>query len=244
MDVRHLLIVGRAGVGKTTLLKRLSQELRGQAIDGFLTEEVREDGQRLGFWLSSLDGRQALLAHRQINSPHRIGPYKVNVSVLDELAVGILRRAAPTASLIFLDELGRMELCSQLFRQAVEDVLVRGPRLVATAGVQHAPFLETLKHRRDVELIPLSSANRSAVLEELLVRLKALCTEDVKLQQAQHRADRICEMIVSGEVSELDIEIQQAAFRELVAKLLPDQQALYPLLFETRFHRLWQQFHR
>jgi nucleoside-triphosphatase THEP1 len=40
----------------------------------------------MGFWLSPLDGRQVLLAHRRIESDVRVGTYKVNTSVLDEVA--------------------------------------------------------------------------------------------------------------------------------------------------------------
>ena len=41
--MKHLLIVGRSGIGKTTLMRRLTQALRKFPIDGFLTEESRED---------------------------------------------------------------------------------------------------------------------------------------------------------------------------------------------------------
>ena len=240
--MKHLVIVGRPGVGKTTLLKRLTQTLRGRPIDGFLTEEFREKEQRMGFWLSPLDGRQILLAHRRLEEGVRVGPYRVNVSVLEQVAVPVIRRAIQHACVLFLDELGKMELCSHAFESAVQEAFDRGPSVVATAGMSPIPFLTALKRRKDVELIPLSPSNRDAVEEELRVRLEALCEEDEAAHALQRQADRICEMIVSEHAAPIDIEIQQAALREAFAKAFPDKQALYQLIYESRFRRLWQQF--
>lgn len=240
--MKHVLIIGRPGVGKTTLVKQLAQSLRSGPIDGFYTEELREDGERLGFWLSTLDGRQVLLAHRKMDSPYRVGAYKVNTSVLDDVAVSVIRRAMRQALILFVDEIGKMELCSKAFQQALEEAIIRGPRVVATGGIGHLPFLETLKRRRDVELIPLTQTNRKALLEELTVRFEALCDEDERVRSLQRQADRICEMIVSGELEEIDLEIQQAKLRDVVARWFPDKQGLYQLLYESRFRRLWQQF--
>lgn len=240
--MKHVLLVGRPGVGKTTLVKQLAQSLRHGPIDGFYTEKLREDGERLGVWLSTLDGRQVLLAHRQMDSPYRVGAYKINVTVLDEVAVSVIRRAMRQALILFVDEIGKMELCSKAFQHALEEAIVRGPRVVATGGIRHLPFLEALKRRRDVELIPLTEHNRKALLDELTVRFEALCDEDERVRSLQRQADRICEMIVSGEAAEIDLEIQQAKLRDVVARWFPDKQGLYQLLYESRFRRLWQQF--
>lgn len=240
--MRHLLIVGRPGAGKTALLARLAHDLRGGPVDGFVTEELRESGERLGYWLSSLDGRQLLIAHRRLDSAHRVGPYKVNVDVINDVAVGILRRAMSKAHLVVVDEISRLLLCSQAFEDALGDALTHGPRIIATASSQPQPFVDQLKRRTDVELVPLTSATWQSVYEELTTRLHALCEADERVAGLQRQADHICEMIVSVDVPEIDIEIQQAQLRDAVARLFPEKQSLYQLLYEGRFRRLWLQF--
>lgn len=240
--MRHVLVVGRSGVGKTTLLKRLTLALRGASVDGFLTEEMREHELRVGYWLSSLDGRQVLLAHRSKGAGPKIGPYHVNVQVLETVAVPIIRRALRSAFILFLDEVGTMEAASPDFRQAVQEAFDQATAIVATAGTAPTPFLDAVKRRKDVELVPLTPTNRDAVELELTARLQALCAEDDAVRALQRQADRICEMIVTGEAALIDIEIAQTGLREAVARAFPEKQALYQLLYESRFRRLWQQF--
>ena len=45
----NLLLTGVPGVGKTTVIRTVAQPLAGKRLSGFLTEEIREEGWRLGF---------------------------------------------------------------------------------------------------------------------------------------------------------------------------------------------------
>jgi len=56
-----LLITGRPGVGKTTLIRALARVL-GEQAGGFYTEEIRGPQGRLGFRLVTLDGRAGPVA--------------------------------------------------------------------------------------------------------------------------------------------------------------------------------------
>ena len=59
---RTLLLTGRPGVGKTTVIKKVAEALGDQA-GGFYTEEIRgADGRRRGFRLVALDGDKAVMA--------------------------------------------------------------------------------------------------------------------------------------------------------------------------------------
>ncbi len=55
---KNLLVTGLPGVGKTTLIKKLSEALKDFHPVGFYTEEIRERGERKGFELISLEGKK------------------------------------------------------------------------------------------------------------------------------------------------------------------------------------------
>jgi nucleoside-triphosphatase len=80
---QKVLLTGPPGVGKTTLMKRVVEELGHLDPVGFYTAEIREGGARKGFQLESLDGRTGLLSHVDIKGPLRVGRYKVDLAGFD-----------------------------------------------------------------------------------------------------------------------------------------------------------------
>ena len=66
----NILLTGKPGVGKTTLIQKLVKALKRPAR-GFFTVEMREGGRRVGFKLVTLDGREGVLAHENIKGPNQ-----------------------------------------------------------------------------------------------------------------------------------------------------------------------------
>ena len=66
--------------------------------------------------------------------------------------------------------------------------------------------------------------------------------EEMTLLKA--RADRVCVLILSTDLPEVDILIERRKARELCEELFPDQAELFSMVYESRFDRLWQQFRR
>ncbi len=60
---KNLLLTGSPGCGKTTVLKRVAEHLGDLRLAGFLTLELREHGQRVGFEAVGLGGSRVILAH-------------------------------------------------------------------------------------------------------------------------------------------------------------------------------------
>ena len=114
-----LLLSGPPGVGKTTLLQRVVQELDRPAR-GFYTREIREKGTRVGFSLSLLSGPVLTLSHVNIKSRHRVGKYGVDVEMFEGAACPEIEAGLEAGVLIVIDEIGKMELFSERFRRVAE----------------------------------------------------------------------------------------------------------------------------
>jgi nucleoside-triphosphatase len=170
--VLRLLIEGRPGAGKTTAVLRLAERLRraGLPLAGFVTEELRERGRRVGFTVESLDGGRATLASVRLPGPPRVGRYGVDLAAFESIALPALRSPPPRAA-VLIDELGKMELASEAFRGAVEGVLERPGPLVAAVQLARHPFTDAVKARPDVETVRLTAANRDQLPERIATRL-------------------------------------------------------------------------
>jgi len=165
------LLTGKPGTGKTSLIKQAIAGLGGKA-GGFYTEEIRRGGVREGFRLVTLDGQEAILAHINIHSPHRVGKYGVDTDSLDRAGVSALNQAAEEGSLVIVDEIGRMELFSANFREAVWQIITSGTKVLGTIMFKANPWADRIKRQPQVNVVEVTRANRHQVLEELLVWLE------------------------------------------------------------------------
>lgn len=166
-----LLITGAPGSGKTTVIRAVIAELPARA-GGFVTEEIRQGGQRVGFQVSALDGRVGILAHVTAVKGPRVGRYQVDVPAFEAVGVAALEAAVGQADLIVVDEIGKMELCSPRFVPALEAALHSKKPLLGTILQAPHPWLDALKRRPTVELYRLTERNREDLKDALLARLR------------------------------------------------------------------------
>jgi nucleoside-triphosphatase len=170
------LIEARPGAGKTTALQRLATLLRQQGVMfvGFVTEEIRERGRRVGFSIETFDGQRATLAHHKLSGPPRVGRYGVAIGEFERLALPAL---GIPADAVLVDELGKMELASLAFRAVVTELIRGDVPVVATVQVFRDPFTDALKRRPDAEVIRLTRENRDELPVVLAQKLAPTTTE-------------------------------------------------------------------
>ena len=185
---RAILLTGRPGVGKTTIIQKVLDRWEAGA-GGFYTEEIREQGRRTGFRLVTLEGATGILASVNISSPCCVGKYGVNLRDLEQVGVEALNRAvrqpgasllvideahqsqrdsSSTTDLIVIDEIGRMELFSPAFREAVERALDSPKLVLGTVMARSHPWVDAIKARSNVSLVEVTTLNRSTLPEQIL----------------------------------------------------------------------------
>lgn len=127
----NIFVTGTSGCGKSTLIQQLIQETGHHAIAGIITPEIRHNGKRQGFKMIDLaTSEEATLASVDI-TPAVVGKYGVNLDGIERI-VDLFQRSVPEAAAIFIDEIGPMELRSQYFQEAVQQVLEAEQPVVAT----------------------------------------------------------------------------------------------------------------
>jgi nucleoside-triphosphatase len=161
----NVLITGRPGIGKTTVVERVVARLPAGAATGFVTRERRAGSGRTGFEVRTLDGERAILASLRGDGP-RVGRYRVRLAALDEVAVPSLA-ARPGARLVVVDEIGKMECLSARFRDAVQTALDRPIAVLGTIARAGGGFIEEIRRRPDVTLVEVTHGNRDALPDRI-----------------------------------------------------------------------------
>ena len=167
---RVLLITGVPGVGKTTVIRRVAERLRGQKLGGFYTEELREAGAHTGFRLVDFEGHALTFADVGFGGP-RVSRYGVDVAALDARAEALL---APRPELVvyLVDEIGKMECLSPRFVAAMRRLLASGRRVVATVARKGEGLIDEAKRWPGATLWEVSHDNRDRLPDEVLAWLE------------------------------------------------------------------------
>ncbi|XP_058690356.1 cancer-related nucleoside-triphosphatase isoform X1 [Poecile atricapillus] len=166
---KHVFLTGPPGVGKTTLIQKVTQALKssGVPIDGFYTQEVREGGRRTGFDVVTLSGNRGPLSRVSPSSgssasrrEYRVGQYVVDLVSFEQLVLPMLRNVNQDGDtekrICVIDEIGKMELFSQAFIQAVRQTLAgSGTVVLGTIPIPKGKpldLVEEIRSRKDVRV--------------------------------------------------------------------------------------------
>lgn len=166
--MKNFLITGPPRCGKTTFIIKISHESSiSQKVGGFITEELREKGERIGFKIISLsDNKEGFLAKKAFPSTYRLGKYGVNIEDLEEIGCSAIEEALDSRKVILVDEIGKMELFSEKFKNILLQALNAPQKMLASIMERRNEFTDKIKKRRDVKLVYLNRDNFERIFTE------------------------------------------------------------------------------
>ena len=163
------MITGKPKSGKTTLVRGISSHLSNSV--GFYTVEIREKGVRVGFKIVDFEGREELLASKNLPSFLRVGKYGVNLPGLEKMVERIKNRLEESKEVdwVVIDEVGKMEMMSEKFYKFLLSLKDSSYNLLFTVGLPYRDWIN--RHFANIEWWEIHPGNREEVRKEILQRL-------------------------------------------------------------------------
>jgi nucleoside-triphosphatase len=168
---KNIFLTGAPSSGKTTVIKKVIGKLDCPAR-GFYTEEERVAGKRTGFLMKTLDGRRGHLAHQDIKSDFHIRRYGVSIENIETIAVPAITPV--NENIIILDEIGKMECFSGVFKDAATKALDSPNIVVGTITFGGDDFIVGIKQRDDIEILEVTPDNRDLLPDLIVKKIKDL----------------------------------------------------------------------
>jgi nucleoside-triphosphatase len=119
----------------------------------------------VGYKVKTHLGREGMIAHVTGASLYRAGKYKVNVDDVDLVVVPAIRDALQTREVVLIDEIGKIMLFSERFRQAVLEAFDSDKHVVASVQDKPHGFVDKVRK--------LPGVVAEQTLSEVMSHLKA-----------------------------------------------------------------------
>jgi len=162
-----ILITGSPGSGKSTLMAHLIDDIGTRQIAGLSTPEVRRRNVRVGFKIIDLATREEEMLASTSGKGPVIGKYHVDVQAIDRI-VAKVESSLASARVIFIDEIGRMELFSNRFKEFADRVFSLNKPVIA---VVHRSLVREYENKG--RLFTVTRSNFHDVHMAILAELKS-----------------------------------------------------------------------
>ncbi|MDO4564742.1 MAG: nucleoside-triphosphatase [Clostridia bacterium] len=167
--MKHIIIVGSQGVGKSTLIKMILDELK-LPVYGFITRKEPENE----------DGAAEVYIHKAGEKPgyspsNRIGICRnfkgTGFSEVFDAHAGLIR-GLPKDGVVLMDELGTMEREALRFQTAVMDALDEYPLVIAAVRDRENEFLYRVRGHERARCFFITPENRDELFEQVMRSLR------------------------------------------------------------------------
>lgn len=167
-------ITGLPGSGKTYTLKRVIEMLQKDniTIGGMMDEKVTDGRHEIGLTVCNLmTGEKVVFASSDNESKITTGNLGVDLSMFESISIEAIKNACASCDLIVIDEVGKVEVESQAFVDAVKEALdVDKPMIITLHKKSRNPLLQDIRRRDDVRILEVTPTNRN-LLPFKIIRL-------------------------------------------------------------------------
>ncbi|MCL1979233.1 MAG: NTPase [Methanomassiliicoccaceae archaeon] len=165
-------ITGLPGSGKTYALIRVIEMLKDNdlIIGGMIDEPLTDGKRRTGFSVRNiLTGETQVFASAEIESKIMIGKIGVDLAKFEQVGIAAIRIACERCDVIVIDEVGKVEVESQAFIDAVKEALdVDKPMILTLHKKSRNPLLQDIRRRDDVRVLEVTPTNRNILPYKIL----------------------------------------------------------------------------
>lgn len=183
------LLTAPPRTGKSTAIKKIVNMLGPNNCGGFYTEEIRDNGERIGFKIVSLNGKEGILADISLDSPYKISKYGVDLKVFEDIGLKELYRAIDSNDIKYLiiDEIGPMQLFSNEYKELLLKMLSIDKKVIGTIFNANYDWLDEFKKNKQIKLIEINENNRNIIPLQIV---EEVSKEDTIFQRKIQKAKR------------------------------------------------------
>ena len=168
----HALIVGPRGVGKSTLIRRILQELNRPVFGYETKKEILLEDPLRGCPIYIYDaGKPHCQTAENFIGYHADRDLDAITAAFDRYAPRLMEKV-PEDAVIELDEIGFLEAKSENFCQALLQLLDGDRPVIAAVKDRETDFLNRIREHRNARCFTITQANRDELYEEVLIFMK------------------------------------------------------------------------
>lgn len=146
----------------------------GGIIDEKITDKMGR--KKVGVKVTDLQtGYSEMFARSDIDSKITDGQLGVDLALFESVSIVAIKSACEQCDIVVIDEVGKVEVESQAFMDAVNEALkIDKPMLITLHKKSRNPLLQEIRRRNDVRILEVTPTNRNILPFKIVSLMKGV----------------------------------------------------------------------